>query len=48
MTDAGVRTLSSLAALTHLNLCGCEKVTAATKRALRTALPNLELHPVFG
>ena len=48
VTDAGVRTLSSLAALTHLNLCGCEKVTAATKRALRTALPNLELHPVFG
>ena len=48
VTDEGVRTLSSLAALTHLNLCGCEKVTAATKRALRTALPNLELHPVFG
>ena len=43
MTDAGVRTLSSLAALTHLNLCGCEKVTAATKRALRTALPNLTI-----
>jgi hypothetical protein len=40
---AASQTLSSLAALSTLNLIGCPCVTAAAKQALRTALPNLRI-----
>jgi hypothetical protein len=40
----GLQTLSTLTALTSLNLCFCYKVTAAAKQALRTALSNLTIH----
>ena len=44
MSSEGLHTLSSLTALSTLNLIGCNKVSAAAKQALRTALPNLTIH----
>jgi len=40
-----VRTLSGLPALTHLNLCHYDKVTAAGVQALRSTMtsPNLRI-----
>jgi hypothetical protein len=36
--------VSSLTALSDLNLSWCPKVSAAAKQALRTAIPNLTIH----
>jgi hypothetical protein len=45
VTDVGVRALSSLPALTELDLTGCDEVTAAGVQALRntTAAPSLRI-----
>jgi hypothetical protein len=43
VSDEVLRALSCLTALTSLGLLGCNKVTAAAKQALRTALPNLTI-----
>jgi hypothetical protein len=41
LADEGLQTLSCLTGLTTLNLNGCNNVTAAAKRVLFTAIPNL-------
>jgi hypothetical protein len=43
VTSEGLQTLSSLTALSTLDLRGCPNLTAAAKQALRTALPNLTI-----
>jgi hypothetical protein len=45
LTDEGVRALSSLPALTSIDLRDCSKVTAAGVQALRstTAAPSLHI-----
>jgi hypothetical protein len=43
LTTEGLQTLSSLSALSTLNLRYCPNVTAAAKQALRTAIPNLTI-----
>ena len=43
LTNESLRTLSSFIALVELELGDCDKVTAAGKQALRTALPNLTI-----
>jgi hypothetical protein len=43
LTDEALRAVSSCTALTYLNLCYCPNVTAASKQALRTAIPNLTI-----
>jgi hypothetical protein len=44
LTDVVLRAMSSLSALSILILYGCDKVTAAAKQALRTAIPHLTIH----
>ena len=44
VTSEGLQTLSSLKALTFLNLVWCWSVTAEVKQALRTAIPNLTIY----
>ena len=43
VTDEGLQTLSTLAALFTLELYCCPNLTAAAKQALRTAIPNLTI-----
>jgi hypothetical protein len=43
VTSEELRALSSLTALSELDLRGCPNVTAAAKQALRTAIPNLTI-----
>ena len=43
MTSEGLRSLSTLTALTVLGLINCPNVFAAAKQALRTAIPNLTI-----
>jgi hypothetical protein len=44
VSDVGVRALSSLPALTSLDLRGCNKVTAAGVQALRSTTVAPSLH----
>ena len=43
LTDEVLQTLSSLTALSTLNLLDCPNVTAAGEQALCTAIPNLTI-----
>jgi hypothetical protein len=44
VSDEVLRALSSLTALTTLDLRYCPNVSAAAKQALRTAIPNLTIY----
>jgi hypothetical protein len=43
VTNEGLQTLSSITALSALNLYGCRNMSAAAKQALRIAIPTLTI-----